>query len=462
MTAAAPTAADPAQTKARRVRALVTVAQARFANSWLRLGACAIVAAVATSVVGNLWPLAWLAGLALVIIGDRAVFARVLRHCETHKEPPPMIGVIGWVVAQSTYGNVIGAMLYFAPYVPGETLAVFFLCGALANAAATLRSSRALSLAGAGPTIAFMLGLPLVQFIMGGGQNSLDLMPLVGGLLLLGFGINLWRSLVAADAAQIQAEDAALREHQAAAAAAAAKSDTIRRMNDEMRTPMLALIGAAEHLRRVASSPQARAHIATLVQAGEVLKLVLDDLSDLDRLENGSLRIEPKPADPREIARGVVSAFRAAAQDKNIELFLDVTANTPALAAFDALRVRQVLFNLLANAVRFTVNGGVRVRLSAQAAGEGRVRLLFQVADTGSGMSQSQLAVIFGRERLCADGDGPGLGLAISRRLARLMGGQLSARSELGAGSVFSFALEAPVIEARADLAPQEARQLAR
>lgn len=180
-----------------------------------------------------------------------------------------------------------------------------------------------------------------------------------------------------------------------------------------------------------------------------MLKLVLDDLSDLDRLENGQLPIEPKPADPRELVRGVVAAFRAAAHDKQLELFLDVSPDTPPLVTLDPLRVRQVLFNLLANAVRFTSHGGVRVRVSAQPVAADRVRLSFTVADTGAGMSRSQLALIFGRERICMDGEGRGLGLAISLKLARLMGGQLTARSELGQGSMFTLTLEARLVAAQ-------------
>jgi signal transduction histidine kinase len=222
----------------------------------------------------------------------------------------------------------------------------------------------------------------------------------------------------------------------------------IQRMNAELRTPMQALIGAAEHLKRVATTPQARTHIATLAQAGEVLKLVLDDLSDLDRLENGQLRIDVKASDPREIVRGVVAAFKPAAQDKEIELFLDIAADVPAAVEIDPLRVRQVLFNLVANAVRFTTHGGVRVALRAQAAEGGAVRLSFNVADTGAGMSRAQLATIFGRGRLNAGGDGPGLGLSISLRLAKLMGGQIQARSELGQGSMFGFVLEARAVTA--------------
>lgn len=444
--AAASTDRDGLALKAKRARALIAVGQARVANSWLRLGACGITAVVAMSVLGNAMPIAWWVGLIPVVVFDRVVYGRLLARCQRNDPPARLTGLVVSTAIGSAYGNILAVMLWFAPYVHGETLAIMYIFGGLANAAASLRSSPTLSLAGLAPTILCMLGLPLSAFMMSSGQNALDLVPLVAGFLFLGFGINLWKSLLASDAAQLRAEEAAEREQRAAAAAAAAKTDMIQRMNDELRTPMTALIGAAEHLRRAAPTAEARAHIATLVQAGEVLKLVLDDVSDLDRLENGQLRIDPTPTDPRELLRSVVSAFRAAAQDKHLELFLDIAPETPAAVEIDALRVRQVLFNLLANAVRYTTHGGVRVRLTVQpGSASGRARLVFVVADTGAGMSRSQLALIFGQGRLNADGEGPGLGLAISMRLAKLMGGQLAARSELGQGSVLSLVLEAPI-----------------
>jgi signal transduction histidine kinase len=426
----------------------LALVRARVANAWLRLGASAVAALVATSLVETVWPALWYVGLLPVVLIDRSIYMRLLRRNE-RRPPQNLRWIAAWTLAQSAYGNLLAIVLWFATYVPGETLAVMFLCGALANAATSLRSAPVLALCGMAPTMAMLLGLPLADFLLGGGVNALELAPMVGALLLIGFGINLWRGLIAADEAQAEAEAALLRERQSAAAAAAAKSEVIRRMNDELRTPMAALVGAAEHLRRAAASPQARAHIATLVQAGEVLKLVLDDLSDLDRIETGQLVIDAKPADPRELVRGVVSAFRAAAQDKNLELFLDVAPETPTLVTIDPVRVRQVLFNLLANAVRYTVHGGVRVRMSARPGEEGRVRLSFAVADTGSGLSRSQLALIFGRERIGGEGGGPGLGLAISMKLARAMGGQLTARSELAQGSVFTLTLDAPIVVAR-------------
>ena len=445
--AAAPVSAAEAQRAARRVRGLTAVAQLRISNCWLRLGASGVAAVVASSLVGTSWPLAWFLGLIPIVLIDRALYVRALRRLQT-KAAGGIRWLFAWTVLQSAYGNVLAVMLWFAPYVPGETLAVMYLCGGLANGAASLRAVPALAFGGMGPGIATMLLLPIAEFLVNGGVNTLELAPLVGALLLFGFGVNLWRDLVASDAAQAEAEAAVLRERQAAAAAAAAKTDVIRRMHSELRTPMSALIGAAEHLKRAAASPQARAHIATLAQAGEVLKLVLEDLSDLDRLENGQLHIKLKATDPRELARGVMAAFRAAAQDKQIELFCDVSADTPSLVMIDQLRVRQVLFNLVANAVRFTTHGGVRVRVSTLAVAADRVRLSFVVADTGAGMSRSQLAQIFGRERVCADGEGRGLGLAISLKLARLMGGQLTAKSDLGQGSMFAFALEAQIVTA--------------
>jgi signal transduction histidine kinase len=446
MTQPAALTADAQTDDGRALRSLTAVARARSGNALARLAACGIAALVATAILGDYSALIWFAGLVVILLGDHVIFARTLRACEAGA-PPALWKLLIWTATQSTYGNILGAMLWFAKYMHGETLAAFYLVGGLANAAATLRSSRALSIAGAGPTTAYLIALPLIDYFFINGRNALDLLPLVGVAMLIGFGVQLWRKLLQSDAATAQAEAAVLRERQAAAAAAAAKSDTIRRMNDELRTPVAALSGAAEHLQRAAQSSQARAQIGAIVHASEVLKLVLDDLSDLDQLENGQVRIELKPADPRELARGVISSFRTEAQDKGLELFLDIDADAPACVEIDAARVRQVLFNLVANAVRFTRNGGVRVRLQVQpGVTANRVRLGFTVADTGAGMSRSQFAMIFAGDRQAPTGRG--LGLAISLRLARLMGGKIGGKSELGEGSVFSFVLEAPLVSA--------------
>ncbi|GAN00432.1 sensory box histidine kinase/response regulator [alpha proteobacterium U9-1i] len=421
----------------------------RVTNFLPRTIGTGIVTLVAIAILQSLAPLFWFALFVGLVWTDRSLYAQLAKRAEAGDPPSDNRAMIAWTFAQSAYGNLIAPALWFAPYVHGETLGVIYIIAGLANGATSLRAYPPFAIAGLLPTIGMLIGLPIADYFIGGADNPLDLMPLIGAVLFLGFGFNLWRSLVASDQAHARAEASAARERQAAAAAAAAKSDTIRRMRDELRTPMAALIGAAEHLKRAAITPDARQQIAVLVQAGDVLRLVLDDLADLDRLENGMLRVEPKPTDVRELARNVLSAFRSAAHDKGLELFLDIAPDVPARVDVDPLRVRQILFNLIANAVRYTTHGGVRVELRWQeAATPGRVKLAFIVSDTGCGMSRSQVAVVLGRARM-SEGErhaqGPGLGLSISLRLARLMGGQLQAQSELGQGSVFSFTLEAPL-----------------
>jgi len=421
-----------------RLRQLTAVAVARVNNAWPRLGASAVAAVVAASVVGNLWPMVWCAGLAIVVAIDRNLYRGVLARCAAGVTPK-LEPLIAWAGCQSVYGNLLGPILWFGPLPQGETLAMILFCGGLANAGVSLRASPPLLFAGAGPTMAFLLGLPVFEFLANGMAEPLDLLPLVGGLILLGYGFQLLRGLVESDAARLAAESAFVRERQAAAAAARAKSDTLHRVEQALRTPLAALKGATEHLRRTAATPNARLHINQLAQACNVVELALGDLA----LSAGALRIEVAPCDPRELLRGVINAYRPAAQDKHLELFADIASGTPALLELDALRVRQVLCNLLSNAVRGTAHGGVRVRLSVEPLErEGFVRLAFYVADTGAGMSRSQLAILF------ESADAEGAGLAVSARLARAMGGKLTAKSALGEGSIVCFALEARVIAA--------------
>jgi signal transduction histidine kinase len=440
----------------REARSLAGMARERMSNTWFRLAACAIVAFASLAMIEGITPLVWLAGLTPLLAVEYTLFRRLALACEGREAldgAPKISGLIVWTFIVSAYSNALAVMLWYSGYLHGPMLAAIFIIAGFGNAAATLRGSGALALAGIIPSAAAFLGLPLIDYALGGAANPFDLLPLIGAILFLGFGANLWTTLRASDAAQERAEAAAERERQAAKAAALAKTSAITRMNDELRTPMAALMGAAEHLRRAAMSPEARVHIGALVEAGDVLRTVLSDLSDLDRLENGVIKVETKPVDPREIARGAIAAFRAPAHDKGLELFLDIAPEAPSLVEIDPVRLRQLLFNLLANAVRYTSHGGVRLRLQTQPGLDAaHVRLGFSVSDTGKGMSRSQLALIFQQGAVAGPSDGAGLGLLISLRLARLMGGRLGAKSELGHGTTVSFVAEVPL----SAVAPQE------
>ena len=134
------------------------------------------------SIVGNLWPIAWWVGLCVVIFFDRALYQRLLNAIDAG-EQPAMKRLVVWTAAQSIYGNALAVMLWFAPYVPGESLAVIYLCGGLANAIATLRAHAGLTLAGAVPTLGFLMGLPIFKFFANGANDTADLMLVVGALL---------------------------------------------------------------------------------------------------------------------------------------------------------------------------------------------------------------------------------------------------------------------------------------
>jgi diguanylate cyclase (GGDEF)-like protein len=150
--------------RGRRARGLAAVARARIDNALLRVASCAIVALVAASLLGNFWPLVWFAGLVVVLLIDRGLHVRLLKACQASRAPEKTWPLIAWTVVQSAYGNSIAALLWSADYVHGETLAVIYILGGLANAAATLRMSTPLAIAGACPTGHVLMYMDLDRF----------------------------------------------------------------------------------------------------------------------------------------------------------------------------------------------------------------------------------------------------------------------------------------------------------
>ena len=443
----------------RAKQALGELARARVSNMSVRLGGVTIVALLAALVANRMEPLFWCIGYAIVLLCERSANKGILKRLDRGELPVPLLGALFWTFTQSLYANLAAIWLWLSDYAHAETLAVFYLLAGLSNAAVTLRRVRPLMLAAVSSTLACLLGLPIVEFAVGGFENMLALLPLLAAALFLLFGTVILRSLNASDAALRRAELAATREQAAAEEAASAKAEAMRCMRDETRTPVAALLGAADALRRNGPPCEARARIEAVMQAAETLQAALDDVAAIVDPGAEPLGLDPAPCDPREVARAAVAAFRAAAQDKGLELFLDIDPRVPERVEMDALRVRQILYNLLANAVAYTGHGGVRLRLQARAgSAPGRAQLGFAIADTGRGMSRSQVAQLFGEGRLKA---GEGGGLAIARRFADLMGGKLAAKSELGEGAMVSFVLEASIAAAAPPAAPTEVSRAA-
>lgn len=220
----------------------------------------------------------------------------------------------------------------------------------------------------------------------------------------------------------------------------AVKSRFLATMSHEMRTPLHGMLGTLQVLREDLPVQHAE-RLAVIERSGEHLLGLINDVLDLSKIEAGGMQIEQQPCDATHTLREVADLFTPAAQGKGIVLHLDSSLPAPAWMLGDAARLRQVLLNLVGNAVKFTERG--QVDITAHRDGD---TLIIAVSDTGIGIPAEAIGTVFDAFRQVEDGDtrrygGTGLGLSISRELARAMGGDLTCTSRHGEGSVFTFEL---------------------
>ena len=240
------------------------------------------------------------------------------------------------------------------------------------------------------------------------------------------------------------------RARDEAEAANRAKSEFLANMSHEIRTPLNGVMGVASALSRSSLDPRQREMVGLIESSAQTLEALLSDVLDLARIEAGRLEMRAEPLLPAQALQDVGALFRAAAEAKGLSFDLDLQGEALQRAAVgDAARLRQILSNLVSNAVKFTGNGAITLSLSAdvEGAAEGeQITCVFRVRDTGIGFDADTARRLFDRFEQ-ADGSitrrfgGSGLGLAISRSLAAAMGGELTATSIPGAGSVFELRL---------------------
>ncbi len=234
---------------------------------------------------------------------------------------------------------------------------------------------------------------------------------------------------------------------EAAVAANKAKSDFLASMSHEIRTPLNAITGMADLLSDTHLNQDQRKYVQIFQLAGENLLEIINDILDLSKIESGQIELENIEFDLHELVENTCEIMAIRAHKKRLELNCHIAGDVPAVVAGDSVRLRQVLINLIGNAIKFTEQGEIAVKVAHDPNDTNTGALLFSVSDTGIGIPAGKLQTIFDRFTQADSSTtrkygGTGLGLTISKNLVELMGGHIRVESAVGQGSVFSFTVK--------------------
>ena len=240
-------------------------------------------------------------------------------------------------------------------------------------------------------------------------------------------------------------------EKEKAEAANKAKSTFLSSMSHEIRTPMNAIVGMTEVLLRSEHSKETVEYLNNIKVSGEALLTIINDILDFSKIESGKMDIVEGKYNPKLMINALKMIFENRAMGKPIELVYNIDDNIPAVLLGDEHRIRQIIINLVNNAIKFTDRGYVKVSVSSKQLEEKKVQLLFEVQDTGMGIKEEELPKLFGSfQQLDVkknhSKEGTGLGLAITKQLVELMNGNIGVKSQYGEGSTFYFSIPQNVV----------------
>lgn len=265
--------------------------------------------------------------------------------------------------------------------------------------------------------------------------------------------------------ANLRASGRLLIEKEAAERANKAKSLFLANMSHELRTPLNAILGFTQLMDRGRNlDDEQRRNLKTIERSGTHLLSLINDILDMSKIEAGRAELNPAPFDLHEMLQSLEGMFTVKAKEKGLTLIFDAAPDVPQYVIADEGKLRQVIVNLVGNALKFTEKGGATLRTRARPEAGGGSRLLFEVEDTGVGIAPDEIESLFQpfvqTRSGTASQEGTGLGLPISRTYVTLMGGSLQARSQPGKGSVFSFDVRVDAADQSQVTAPKPTRRV--
>jgi signal transduction histidine kinase/ActR/RegA family two-component response regulator len=433
------------------VRSQSTTASWRLALNQRRKGLLSrlamgfAAAMIFTPVLGWEMTACWVGVYSVAVLLEPLVFAPVLREIDGRMPTwRTLLGGLVLLLNAALFGS-LSMLLWIKGGVMGGVCAFIVLAsGAMYATVAALRSVHVMALT-VTPHFLYLSATPLFMIYYGAPPSTVSACMIVV-LVFMGYCIMTWRSIDKASLAESQARIIADQRRVEAEAALASRSAFLAAIGHDLRTPIGAILTGAAEMERVAGDASSRAHSALITDAGLMMKALLDNLLDQSKLDAGRMTVEADDFNLRSMLAQTMRLWTGPVRAKGLALRIEGSHEAPAMVRGDAMRLRQILNNLLSNAVKFTETGSVTLRLKAWPEEPSGHALLIEVADTGPGMSSEQMRRLFSAFDQTADGvsaryGGTGLGLTISRDLALLMGGRLTARSTPGEGACFTLSL---------------------
>ena len=408
----------------------------------------AATALVFSPMLGWRFSAIWLALYTLIQFLEAEVFAPVVQGKVV--EPTGWRGVYGDLVLMLNAGffGVIAVPLWVIGGAMGGVAASVLLSAGMINSVVMSAGSMRIFACTVLPQLAIFALTPLFMAQLGAPPHIVTAVA-VAILTYTAFCLSTRRHLFRANRAETEARIEADRKRAEAEAAMASRGAFLAAVAHDLRTPISAILTGADELERGGKAGSPRQQVALITDAGLMMKALLDDLLDHARLDAGRMSVDSRDFDLRLLVSQTARLWQAPSRAKGLRLRMEGARYLPRMVRGDAMRLRQVLNNLISNAMKFTDDGAITLRLQSWPDEHGAHLLLIDIEDTGPGMTTEQLGRLFTAFDQTTDGvaarfGGSGLGLSISRDLIELMGGRLTVRSAPGRGSTFTLSLSLP------------------